>query len=455
MFTVKQRNNGLRKLCTHPRAQWPKCACAWYFSYKPRGGTRHRFSLDTEADKHIDSKTKADTLATSLREQINAGTFVRLADRRRAALAAGKPDPQTADAVTLKTFATTYTERVSKVRKRNKSWTNDQHMFARLAAFTLPDGSTLGAKALGAITEDDLEAFLVSLRTRGRAVSTCNQYVQILKAAFRWAVKKGYISRHPVSADSEHIRRYKHAQRSRRLVPDRVDDHGTVVEPGEERRLLAAAGPRLQNLIIAAIETCCRRGELLNLQWREVSLDRGELTIKAEHAKDGETRVLPISARLAAVLAMAKTDPAGKTYPSTAYVFGELGAKVDTSKRAWDTCVLKAHGHDPVWVKTALSPACRAALKAIDLHFHDLRHEGGSRLLEAGWPLHHVQEMLGHASLEQTSTYLNVRQGGLRESMKKLDAERMRGNLVANTAPIAGAVTSTSEAASVEQVTVN
>jgi integrase len=76
----------------------------------------------------------------------------------------------------------------------------------------------------------------------------------------------------------------------------------------------------------------------------------------------------------------------------------------DNVKRAWETCVLKAHGYEPVWQKTSLAPASRAALKAIDLHFHDLRHEGASRLLEAGWPLHHVQEMLGHASLEQTST---------------------------------------------------
>ena len=156
---------------------------------------------------------------------------------------------------------------------------------------------------------------------------------------------------------------------------------GRIVAPGEERRLLAVAGPRLQHLIIAAIETCCRRGELLNLQWRDVSMQRGELMIRAEHAKDGETRVLPISARLAAVLTMARTDPAGHDYPPTAYVFGELGHKVDTTKRAWSTCVLKAHGHDPVWVKTALAPASRAVLKAIDLHFHDLRHEGGSRLL--------------------------------------------------------------------------
>ena len=46
--------------------------------------------------------------------------------------------------------------------------------------------------------------------------------------------------------------------------------------------------------------------------------------------------------------------------------------------------------------------------RAINLHFHDLRHEGGSRLLEAGWPVHHVQHMLGHAALQQTSTYLNA-----------------------------------------------
>jgi integrase len=199
------------------------------------------------------------------------------------------------------------------------------------------------------------------------------------------------------------------------------DEHGRLSQPGEERRLLAAAGPRLQNLIIAAIETCCRRGELLSLQWRNVSLERGEITIRAEHAKDGETRVLPISSRLAAVLKMAKTDPAGKDYKPDDYAFGELGKQVSSSKRAWETCVLKAHGHEPEWQKTALAPASRAVLKAIDLHFHDLRHEGGSRLLEAGWPLHHVQEMLGHASIEQTSTYLNVQQGGLRESMRKLD----------------------------------
>jgi integrase len=64
----------------------------------------------------------------------------------------------------------------------------------------------------------------------------------------------------------------------------------------------------------------------------------------------------------------------------------------------------------------------RAWLEAIDLHFHDLRHEAGCRWLEQGWPIHHVQEMLGHTNLLQTSTYLHVSEMGLRESMRRFDA---------------------------------
>ena len=40
-------------------------------------------------------------------------------------------------------------------------------------------------------------------------------------------------------------------------------------------------------------------------------------------------------------------------------------------------------------------------------------------MLEAGWPLHHVQRMLGHADVKQTATYLNAERVGLHESMKR------------------------------------
>jgi integrase len=78
-------------------------------------------------------------------------------------------------------------------------------------------------------------------------------------------------------------------------------------------------------------------------------------------------------------------------------------------RTAWDNAVLKAHG-----VKVArghagrVSAANRAKLREIDLNFHDLRHEAGSRKLEAGWPLHAVSRWLGHSKLTTTDTYLNA-----------------------------------------------
>jgi integrase len=289
-------------------------------------------------------------------------------------------------------------------------------------------------------------------RDEGRAASTRNKYVQLVKAMFRWGVKKGYLVRNPV-AESETIKREKHAKRSRPLVADVLDDKGKIVHEGEERRLLAVAGPHLQRLIIGALETGMRRGELLNLRWADVNLERKEITVRAETTKTCTARVIPISSRLAGVLDMAKTafttllasGPAKDlserervALTARGYVFGdEAGLRVANVKRAWQTAVVKAHEHTPTWAKgNALAAESRQAFRAIDLTFHDLRHEAGSRLLEDGWPLHHVQEMLGHANVSQTSTYLNATRIGLQESMRRSDESVPRCNPVARQSQI-------------------
>jgi integrase len=163
-------------------------------------------------------------------------------------------------------------------------------------------------------------------------------------------------------------------------------------------------------------------------------MTRGEIHLRAEKTKTRTDRIIPISTRLQSVLEMVRNDPAGQPFGPPDYVFGdETGHRVKSIKRAWETAVLKAHGHSPIWIWTKeksrkgagkLSPESRALYRQIDLHFHDLRHEAGSRLLEAGWPLHEVQQMLGHASLEQTSTYLNATLRGLHRSMRAFDQAR-------------------------------
>jgi integrase len=200
--------------------------------------------------------------------------------------------------------------------------------------------------------------------------------------------------------DNEIITHKRTAQRERRLVPDVLDDEGKVKEPGEERRLLDKADPWLVNLIIAALETGCRRGELLSFTWADVSLTRGLLTVRAENAKSGRSRQIPISPRLLAVLKMIENDPSGKPHKPADYVFSDkIGRKVCDPKKRWLKC-------------------CTAA-EITNLHFHDLRHEAGSRMLEAGWPLHHVQAVLGHADAKTTGTYLNATVQHLLDSMRR------------------------------------
>lgn len=330
---------------------------------------------------------------------------------------------QTRGGLTFEAFGQLFLAGYSRDRGKS-SWRDDAHLLNVLMAFQPTAGPSLGQRLLQEVTEHDVEEFMRHLAAKGRSASTRNHNVQLLRAMNRWAVRKGYRETPFASADSDVIRRRKEIPRRRRL------------QPGEEEKLMSAAGPQLQRLIVAALETCCRQGELLSLQWRDVSLERGELTLRAQKTKTREHRTIPISQRLRAVLDMVRAGPDGRELPPTAFVFGnEVGERVGKIKRAWQTTVLKAHGHRPIWVRTVrvgpaksggprLSSDSQAAYKAINLHFHDLRHEAGSRLLEAGWPVHHVQHMLGHANLSQTSTYLNPTTVGLHESMRKLEDAR-------------------------------
>jgi integrase len=440
-MSPRARHYGVRKVCGCPWKRWPKCPHPWHFSYKPRGGARYRFSLDVELNQHIGSKTEAEKIANDIRTAIHAGTF-----QRAASVLATSPAPAPA-VVTLDSFATTYIKRASQASGKT-SWRDDASLLATVRNHVTTDGRRLGDWPLTAITEDELEAVYAAQRAAGRAASTLNHLVQVLKAAFRWGARKGYLARSPIS-DGSALKRTKLAQRTRRITPDQ--ETALLKVAGALSR---GAGVRLSGLIVAALETGCRRGELLALRWADVDLDRHELVVRGETAKDNETRVVPISSRLAAVLEVAKTDPAGREVKPEAYVFGTFGQQVQNIRRAWETCVLQAYGHTPTYltktigdktVKTSnLAPESRAALAAIDLHFHDLRHEAGSRWLEAGVPLHHIKELLGHANISQTDTYLNAGRVALQESIKRFDASRetpeakgtgdSRGKLVANKA---------------------
>jgi integrase len=210
-----------------------------------------------------------------------------------------------------------------------------------------------------------------------------NRLIARLRHLFNWAIGEGYVVASPFVRNGVSVVRLTsgvESVRTRRLVGD------------EEARLLAHANPHLRALIIAALSTGCRLGELLSLQWSQVQVNaKGEpaaLVLVAEKTKTSETRVVPVGGRLRAVLDMRRLDAAGKPHRPDAYVFGhvETGERVTTIKTAW-------------------GGTCRRG-GIVDLHFHDLRREFCCRLMETGASLHDVKEFAGHANVTTTSRYL-------------------------------------------------
>jgi hypothetical protein len=72
----------------------------------------------------------------------------------------------------------------------------------------------------------------------------------------------------------------------------------------------------------------------------------------------------------------------------------------------------------------------RAKLRQIDLHWHDLRHEGACRLLAEHVDIRTIQPMLGHADIKQTQRYLNITDEELRKAMTGVWERRRQLNAV-------------------------
>ena len=136
-----------------------------------------------------------------------------------------------------------------------------------------------------------------------------NRLLARLRHVFSWAIVEGYTTETPFKRHGVSVIKLEmkaETARTRRL------------EPGEEDALRAAASPHLRALIVAALSTGCRLGELLSLQWRQIRVDdQGVprwILLTADRTKTNKNRTIPVGPRLRAELDMRKTDPEGKPF---------------------------------------------------------------------------------------------------------------------------------------------
>ena len=380
----RHHNDGLRKICGCGRRNWSKCPHDWHFNFTWRK-TPYRFSLDRHLGRKLTGKTEAETAAENLRITIRAGKF-------------GDQQPQVA-ALTLRQLVTLYGERTQKVREQDSV----EVLFATVLPRPAGGELVFGDWPVADITTDTVERFREVRSVRRTVVRpgewkpriaggvvAANRHLSFLRASFNWAIRMGYLERTPFKRGTEAVVKMTPEMKRRRRL-----------EPGEYERLVGACAPHVRLIVEAALETACRVGELLSLQWMQVrQTPHPHLFLPAAKTKTKRDRTVHVSPRLQAILEILRTDAAGAARSPDAYVFGNLlGQRYES-------------------IDHAFIGACQRAGIA-GLHFHDLRREAASRWLEGGLPLNAIQALLGHTTLSQTSTYLGIDQAGTYEALRK------------------------------------
>lgn len=265
---------------------------------------------------------------------------------------------------------------------------------------------------------------------KGHEVATVNRALGVLRAAINWGRFQDppLLSTSPFHRFGVSIRARDETKRDRRIHRD------------EEQTLLVACltmntaehkwtGPAMHDRIIAALETCCRQGEMLRMQNRDVDRTQHQILIRGVNAKDAENRRIPF-------------DPKGRLAPilkrrtelgPSAFVFGSTeGEFQDSFKTAWESLLLVANGHPTKRAKPGVR-VDREKLREIDLHWHDLRHEGACRLLADGVDIRVIQLMLGHSDIKTTQRYLNITDEEMRRALNGVWERRRLLRLEATT----------------------
>ena len=150
----------------------------------------------------------------------------------------------------------------------------------------------------------------------------------------------------------------------------------------EERRLMSELPPHLQAMAAFSLCTGLRQGNVKNLRWSQVDLERQAAWVKAEEAKAGKAISVPLTSDAVAVLR-------GQLGQHPEYVFTYDGMPVtQVGTKAW-----------------------RGALKRAgieDFHWHDLRHTWASRHVQNGTPLMALQALGGWSDAEMVQRYAHL-----------------------------------------------
>ncbi len=268
-------------------------------------------------------------------------------------------------------------------RQMHLEWFAEQFLGLTLAEIT-PDRVAEARDKLAAETfvrgkheRNEDGTVKASAKEYKRSGATINRYLATLSHMLNVAKKEWRLIEHNPVAD---ISKKKESRGRTRFLSE--DERTKLLEACK-----ANGWPQLHALVMLAITTGARRGELINLTWEAIDLKAGKAVVT--ETKNGEARTLPLVGKALEVLRELKLQGSAKSE----YVFpnpsGHPGAFENFDHR-WDEA-LTAAGIE-------------------GFRFHDLRHTCASYLAANGASLLEIADVLGHKTLAMVRRYSHLTQ---------------------------------------------
>ena len=238
--------------------------------------------------------------------------------------------------------------------------------------------SAFEGKYLSEITPEMVEEYKAG-RLQKVEPATVNRELACLKHMYTKAAEWGYVRMNPTKS----VKKLKEP-------PGRL----RYVKPDEVNALLAQRSGHLRPLVVTAINTGMRRGELFNLKWPHVDLANRIVTVI--NSKNNESRAIPINHTL----------------------YEELLGLYQAAKGEYVFC--SRYGRPFKEAKEGFKAALRRA-NIEDFRFHDLRHTFGSHMVMQGVNPRTLQQIMGHKDIKMTMRYSHLSPEYVQEAVERLD----------------------------------
>ncbi|MCH8136128.1 MAG: site-specific integrase [Proteobacteria bacterium] len=357
---------------------YPSGKRTWVFRYRAAGKSKRYRIGDGDSISPTKARTKAKTLAGAIAIGLDPN-IEKQAERRKA---------RKVKEGTLRAF----------IEDRYEPWALIERKSGAETVASIKSGfSFLLNKPMESVTHWEMEKWRKERHKAGISPSTTNRQIAALRACMSKAVEWEVIDSHPLQG----------------LKPARVDKTSVIriIDESEEKRLRRALRTRdkemrsqrmsgnewrhkrhhelmpefghfvdhLEPMVLLALNTGMRRGEILHLRWSDVG--QNEIVVQGATTKSSQTRTIPLNAESKSILERWSSN--------SEWVFpGPNESPLTTVKRSWG--------------------GIREIANLPALRFHDLRHTFATNILRRGADIKTVSALLGHADIATTTKYLHA-----------------------------------------------